>query len=64
VITQVPDSTGANALLDLTRVDRTASGRCETATTSGCRAFPNDQQKGIQGVLRRLVLHLSIGEAF
>lgn len=60
VITQLTDSTRTNTLLDL----RGSDANCESATQTGCRLFPNDPQGGFRGVLRRLVLHLSIGEAF
>jgi outer membrane protein assembly factor BamA len=60
VITQFTDSTGANRLFDLT-----SGGACtDAAVRPACRQFRRDTQSGVQGVVRRLVLHLSIGEAF
>lgn len=60
VITQRTDSAGRNTLFDLT------SGNSCTAASSAayCRLYPSDPQTGLSGLARRLVLHLSIGEAF
>ena len=60
MITQRTDSLGSNALFDLT-----SGNSCSEATTAlYCRTYPSDPQKGLSGIARRLVLHLSIGEAF
>lgn len=59
VITQTSDSVG-NRLVDLT-----AALGCEGGIGSaGCREFPQENTSGLRGIVRRLVLHLSIGEAF
>ncbi len=65
VITQtrrVVDGDTTNVLLDLT-----ATSECRGGTgggASGCRLYPQENATGIRGLVRRLVLHLSIGEAF
>ena len=60
VVTQVDDSTGRR-LLDL-GTDRS----CRTTATalSGCRRYPLEGATGFRGILNRITLHLSIGEAF
>jgi hypothetical protein len=59
VITQTTDAEGRNVLADLT------SGlACNEGGAAGCRRFPTQNVTGIRGAVRRLVLHLSIGEAF
>ena len=60
VITQTSGE-GGNLLLDLSR-----GAECEGAgaTGSGCRFYPQQNTTGLRGLARRLVLHLSIGEAF
>jgi outer membrane protein insertion porin family/translocation and assembly module TamA len=58
VITQTSVD-GRNVLLDLT------SGLpCDGGGAAGCRRFPQENVTGLRGAVRRLVLHLSIGEAF
>jgi hypothetical protein len=60
VVTQVDDATGRR-LLDL-GTDRS----CTTNVTalSGCRRYPQEGATGFRGILNRITLHLSIGEAF
>jgi outer membrane protein assembly factor BamA len=58
VITQTSGE-GGNLLLDLSRGDR-----CAGAGATGCRLYPQQNTTGLRGLARRLVLHLSIGEAF
>jgi outer membrane protein insertion porin family/translocation and assembly module TamA len=58
VITQVDDSTGRR-LLDL-GPDRS----CKGTAISGCRDYPQSGATGFRGILNRITLHLSIGEAF
>jgi outer membrane protein insertion porin family/translocation and assembly module TamA len=58
VVTQVDDSTGRR-LLDL-GPDRACGGE----GAPGCREFPRTGASGIRGILNRITLHLSIGEAF
>ncbi len=60
VVTQYTDSAGVNRLLTLT------SGRsCSTPVGAlGCRNYPADSLSGLRKITGRLVLHLSIGEAF
>jgi outer membrane protein assembly factor BamA len=59
VITQTTGADGGNLLLDLT------SGlACDAGGGAGCRRFPQQNVTGLRGAVRRLVLHLSIGEAF
>ena len=57
VITQTSGG-GLNTLLDL------SSGLGCEGTGFGCRRYPQENTTGIKGAVRRLVLHLSIGEAF
>ncbi len=60
VVTQYTDSNGINRLLPL------ASGASCTSDVGalGCRPYPQDELSGPKKILGRLVLHLSIGEAF
>ncbi|HEY0776912.1 MAG TPA: BamA/TamA family outer membrane protein [Gemmatirosa sp.] len=60
VITQFTDSAGVNRLLTLT------SGQsCSSQVGAlGCRNYPADSLSGFRKITGRLVLHLSIGEAF
>ena len=60
VITQYTDSAGVNRLLSLT------SGQsCSNQVGAlGCRNYPADSLSGFRKFTGRLVLHLSIGEAF
>jgi outer membrane protein assembly factor BamA len=62
VITQATGADGRNVLLDLTSGGDCAGGTGGAAV--GCREYPQQNTTGIRGVVRRLVLHLSIGEAF
>jgi outer membrane protein assembly factor BamA len=61
VITQVTDSAGVRRLVDLSPPDG-----CRTATTAGCRTFPdpNEKKSFFNRLTNRLTLHLSIGQAF
>ncbi len=62
VITQYTDSNHVNRLLPLA-----AGTSCTTngaAPSSGCRKYPADSLSGLKKITGRLVLHLSIGEAF
>jgi hypothetical protein len=64
VITQtarVVNGDTSNVLLDLTQ-DTQCRGAGDGA--AGCRRYPQENATGIRGLVRRLVLHLSIGEAF
>ena len=62
VITQYTDSNLVNRLLPL------ANGVACTLTAGvpspGCRKYPADSLSGLKKITGRLVLHLSIGEAF
>ncbi len=60
VITQISDSTGQRSLVRLGAMTECADG------ASGCRTFPDpeEQQSTVRRILRRLTLHLSIGQAF
>jgi outer membrane protein assembly factor BamA len=58
VVTQVDDSSGRR-LLDL-GPDRA----CRADDAAGCRRFPQEGATGFRGILNRITLHLSIGEAF
>ncbi len=60
VITQFTDTAGVYRLLPLT-----SGGSCGNAAASvGCRNYPADSLSGFKKITGRLVLHLSIGEAF
>lgn len=61
VITQVTDSTGRRTLVSLAPADG-----CKSATTPGCRVYPDrmSKQSFINRLTNRLTLHLSIGQAF
>jgi outer membrane protein assembly factor BamA len=59
VITQLTDAAGRNTLVDLT-----SALACGSGGGAGCRRFPQENVSGLRGAVRRLVLHLSIGEAF
>ncbi|GJG87781.1 hypothetical protein tb265_29620 [Gemmatimonadetes bacterium T265] len=59
VITQSTDSAGVNRLLPLA-----ASVNCADASSTGCRQYPADSLSSFRKITGRLVLHLSIGEAF
>ncbi len=50
---------GRNVLVDLQ-----SGGDCRGGLTFGCREYPRENTTGVRGIVRRLVLHLSIGEAF
>ena len=54
-------STGSDTLLDL-GTDR--SCRAPATALSGCRRYPQEGATGFRGILNRITLHLSIGEAF
>jgi outer membrane protein insertion porin family/translocation and assembly module TamA len=60
VVTQVDDSTTGRRLLNL-GTTRACGGR---DADDGCRRFPVSGATGVRGILNRLTLHLSIGEAF
>jgi outer membrane protein assembly factor BamA len=60
VITQTTDAENGRNLL----VDLTSGQSCEGGGAAGCRRFPQQNVTGLRGAVRRLVLHLSIGEAF
>jgi len=61
VITQLTDSAGVRTLVDLSPPEG-----CKSASTPGCRAFPdpNSKRSFIDRLTNRLTLHLSIGQAF
>jgi outer membrane protein assembly factor BamA len=59
VITQTTNADGENILVDLT-----SSVPCTDGAVAGCRRYPQENTTGLRGLARRLVLHLSIGEAF
>jgi len=60
VVTQVEDSATGRRLLNL-GASRSCGAR---AADDGCRRYPVAGATGVRGILNRLTLHLSIGEAF
>lgn len=61
VVTQYTDSAGVNHLLDLANGSSCSGSQ---GGGPGCRLYPKDPLTGLQKITGRLVLHLSIGEAF
>ena len=61
VITQITDSTGTRRLVDLSPADG-----CRSASTVGCRTYPDptERKSFFTRLTNRLTLHLSIGQAF